>query len=177
MKLSSLFVLSLANAQEETTTSKDEILTEVASLKSNYDQANAYVSEDSNWADNKLVGLANYMKRDFWRFFEWSVAFQGSEIETWFPLLNANAESAIANNVTLEALWDQYVALPSGGALPESSQIDSRFFETKKGHKHGHGGKGGKGPKGDKVDWAKCKEMEPDSAEFETECGHKMKEV
>lgn len=164
-----------ANAQDVSTISKDEILTEVASLKANYDSANAYVGNEANWASNEMVGLANYLKRDFWRFFEWGVAFQGTAIDTWFPLLNANVESAIASNVTMEALWDEYVAIPSGGALPESSQIDSRFFETKKGHK----GKGpNKGPKGhDKVDWGKCKEMEPTSTEFESECGTKMKEV
>merc|ERR1711935_1045809 len=172
MKLSTVLLLgATTNAQDDSTISKDEILTEVASLKANYDMANAYVSNEANWADNEMVGLANYLKRDFWRFFEWGVAFQGTTIETWFPLLNINVESAIAANVTMEALWDEYVAIPSGNVLPQSSDIDARFFETKKGHK---GPKGAQG--GHKVDWGKCKEMEPTSAEFDAECGQKMKE-
>ena len=60
------------------TNSKDEVLTEVGALNANYKSANDFISNDANWVDNKMVGLANYLKRDFWRFFEWTVAFQGS---------------------------------------------------------------------------------------------------
>lgn len=67
-----------AIASSQTTISKDEVLTEVGALNTNYKTANDYISNDANWADNKMVGLANYLKRDFWRFFEWTVAFQGS---------------------------------------------------------------------------------------------------
>ena len=65
----------------------------------------------------------------------------------------------------------QYVALPSNGELPESSQIDSRFFDTKRK------GKGGKRPKGDRIDWRKCKSLEPTSEEYKTECGQKIEDV
>ena len=65
----------------------------------------------------------------------------------------------------------QYVATPSNGALPLSSEIDSRFFETKGKHGH-HKGKNGTEWK-DNIDWAKCKAMNKTSDEFDKECGAK----
>ena len=66
------------------------------------------------------------------------------------------------------------MATPSNGALPLSSEIDSRFFETK-GKNFGKGSKGGKNGTEwkDDIDWAKCKVMDKLSDEFDKECGAK----
>jgi hypothetical protein len=142
-------------------------------LKANYEVANTWLQNDSNWVSNanNLYTLQKYMKRDFWRFGEWAVTFAGDKIDTWMPLLNSNIESAIASNTTISNLWDGYVATPSNGELPLSSEIDSRFFETKGKHGH-HKGKNDTEWKDD-IDWAKCKTMNKTSEEFDKECGAK----
>ena len=88
--------------------SADELKTEVESLKANYEVANTWLQNDSNWASNanNLYSLQKYMKGDFWRFGEWAITFAGDKIATWMPLLNSNVESAIASNITISNLWD-----------------------------------------------------------------------
>ena len=88
--------------------SADELKTEVESLKANYEVANTWLQNDSNWASNanNLYSLQKYMKGDFWRFGEWAITFAGDKIATWMPLLNSNVESAIASNTTISNLWD-----------------------------------------------------------------------
>ena len=61
--------------------------------------------------------------------------------------------------------------MPSNGELPESSQIDARFFDTKRR------GKGGNRPKGDQIDWEMCRGLDKASTEFANKCTHRNPNV